>query len=594
MVAKKRASKRQTLQTKYKITKRTKEHARKGKKGKLQVANAGQRKKHKDHIPNAWPYKEELLKDIQIAKEKMEGMKQRAKEKKAEERRARKSGGMHVEYEEGGDAMDEDEQGGGALRHNKYVEGDDEDQDDKASFEMVGKDGGQSSRRAFMQSLKQVTEQADVILHVLDARDPVGTKSTVIEEMVLANYKKKLVFVLNKADLVPKEVLAGWLKFFRQSSPAVPFKCNTQTQRGNLGRAGGKVQTSADSATDGLRTSQAVGADELIGLLKNYARVGDKSKTKQRINVGIVGFPNVGKSSLINSLMRVRSCGVSAVPGFTKQVSEVTLDKNIRLLDSPGVVFAMGTGAGTALRNCINVESMEDVITPVTAILERCPQHYLMQLYSIARFKDKDALSFLALVARGQGKLRKGGVPNTDAAARTVLHDWNSGKIKFYVKAPVVESSSASEGGQILSQFSQVMDVQELLKNDSKVLSALEDLDGDDDEEFVAMDEVGSAAMEEEGDEEGSDDDEDDEDDDDDAAEAASHGGRPSKVKKGSFAAKALIAKSAPKALKTTAKSAKGAVAAKVTKAKKVPVKKAKKSNEDYSFDEFYGKGSKE
>jgi nuclear GTP-binding protein len=236
---------------------------------------------------------------------------------------------------------------------------------------------------------------------------------------------------------------------------------------------------------------------------------------------------------------------------------------------------------------------MEDVITPVTAILERCPQHYLMQLYSIARFKDKDALSFLALVARSQGKLRKGGVPNTDAAARTVLHDWNSGKIKFYVKAPVVESSSASEGGQILSQFSQVMDVKELLKNDTKVLSALEDLDGDDDEEFVAMDEVGGAAMEEEeGDEEGSD--EDDDNDDDDAAEAASHGGRPSKVKKGSFAAKALIAKSAPKALKTTAKSAKGAVATKVTKAKKVPVKKAKKSNEDYSFDEYYGKGSQE
>ena len=76
MVAKKRKSKRQTLQNKYKISKRTKEHKRKIQKGKLKVANYGQRAKAKDHIPNNWPYKEDLLKEIQVAKEKMEEMKQ--------------------------------------------------------------------------------------------------------------------------------------------------------------------------------------------------------------------------------------------------------------------------------------------------------------------------------------------------------------------------------------------------------------------------------------------------------------------------------------------------------------------------------------
>ena len=75
----------------------------------------------------------------------------------------------------------------------------------------------------------KVVENADVILHVLDARDPLGTKSTAIEEMVLSNYKKKLVLVLNKADLVPRDVLSGWLAHLRRSAPAVPFKCNTQT-----------------------------------------------------------------------------------------------------------------------------------------------------------------------------------------------------------------------------------------------------------------------------------------------------------------------------------------------------------------------------
>jgi nuclear GTP-binding protein len=57
------------------------------------------------------------------------------------------------------------------------------------------------------------------------------------------------------------------------------------------------------------------------------------------------------------------------------QVSqEVILDKNIRLIDSPGIVFADGDSAATALRNCVNVEEMEDVLTPVQAILEKCPQ----------------------------------------------------------------------------------------------------------------------------------------------------------------------------------------------------------------------------
>ena len=65
---------------------------------------------------------------------------------------------------------------------------------------------------------------------------------------------------------------------------------------------------------------------------------------------------------------------------FFGQVSqEVILDKNIRLIDSPGIVFADGDSAATALRNCVNVEEMEDVLTPVQAILDRCPQGYLFR-----------------------------------------------------------------------------------------------------------------------------------------------------------------------------------------------------------------------
>ena len=86
--------------------------------------------------------------------------------------------------------------------------------------------------------------------------------------------------------------------------------------------------------------STAIGTENLMNILKNYARVQGEAKTKQQITVGVVGFPNVGKSSLINSLKRCRAAAVGNTPGVTKSMQEINLDKNIVLIDSPGVVLA--------------------------------------------------------------------------------------------------------------------------------------------------------------------------------------------------------------------------------------------------------------
>lgn len=502
MVAKKRKSKRQTLQQKYKIVKRTKEHKKRLKKGALEGAR---KRKVEGGIPNAWPFKEDLLKEIAVAKQKLEEKKLRQKEKRQEEFARRRAGGSSSGGADGMDVteeLDDDEEEGGApsssknrLLHlnsaasNAFDQDQDEEEED-TGLSMKTAAAGQNSRRAYLRELRKVIESSDVILQVLDARDPLGTLSTAVEEMVSSKADKRLVYVLNKADLVPRDALSGWLAYLRRSHPAVPFKCNTQAQRGNLGRAAGKVTSQGEG---GLQTNSAVGAEELLQLLKNYSRMGE---TKTIVAVGIVGFPNVGKSSLVNSLMRTRAVGVSSMPGFTKVAQEVILDKNIRLMDSPGIVFADGDSAATALRNCVNVEEMEDVLTPLQAVLERCPQGYLMQLYNIPKFKPLDAMGFLALVARVQGKLKKGGIPNTDAAARAVLHDWNNGKIRYYCKPPKIASlgSDGSTGvgerdSLVLSSFSAGMDLDALRDSDVRVLSALEAVGTDDG--YVAMGEAG-------------------------------------------------------------------------------------------------------
>merc|ERR1712152_25753 len=104
-----------------------------------------------------------------------------------------------------------------------------------------------------------------------------------------------------------------------------------------------------------IHTSKCVGADTVMALLGNYCRNKD---IKTSIRVGVVGMPNVGKSSLINSLKRSRACNVGATPGVTKSMQEVQLDKKVKLLDCPGMVLASGdmSNSSVALRNAIKVE----------------------------------------------------------------------------------------------------------------------------------------------------------------------------------------------------------------------------------------------
>ena len=87
---------------------------------------------------------------------------------------------------------------------------------------------------------------------------------------------------------------------------------------------------------------------------------------KLAITVGIVGLPNVGKSSLINSLKRSHVVNVGSTPGVTRSMQEVQLDRKVKLLDCPGVVMlrSSNSGVSVALRNCKRVEKMEDPVSP--------------------------------------------------------------------------------------------------------------------------------------------------------------------------------------------------------------------------------------
>ncbi|GFZ42663.1 hypothetical protein JCM24511_00380 [Saitozyma sp. JCM 24511] len=313
-----------------------------------------------------------------------------------------------------------------------------------------------SSAKAFMRELRKVIERSDVIIQVLDARDPEGTRSRWVEEEVRKREAdgKKLLAVVNKIDLVPRAVLENWLKYLRHSFPCMPFKSSTQSQRGNLSQ--NAVPLSQPSSVPGQpsvlpalpTTSSSLGAPALLHLLKQYAL----STPHSALTVGIVGYPNVGKSSLINSLKRSRACAVAAMPGKTRVVQEVVLDKGVKILDCPGVVLedfgremdnedGRRRQAEIMLRNCIKAELVEDPISPVEVILSKAEPALLQKLYSIPPFDD--VRDFLIKIALTRGRLGKGGIPDLEGSAVSVLRDWNSGKIPYFTSPPAVHPSSA-------------------------------------------------------------------------------------------------------------------------------------------------------
>ncbi|XP_068576198.1 guanine nucleotide-binding protein-like 3-like protein [Cebidichthys violaceus] len=323
----------------------------------------------------------------------------------------------------------------------------------------------ENSRKAYYREFKKVVEASDVILEVLDARDPLGCRCPQVEQAVIqSGTNKKIVLVLNKIDLLSKEIVEKWIKYLRNEFPTVAFKASTQQQNKNLKRSNVPV---TQATTELLSTSACVGADCLMKLLGNYCRNLD---IKTAITVGVVGFPNVGKSSLINSLKRARACSVGATPGVTKCLQEVHLDKHIKLLDCPGIVMATSTtDAAMILRNCVKIEQLVDPLPPVEAILRRCNKAQIMEYYGVSDFHT--ALEFLAMLARRQGKLRKGGLPDTDKAAKSVLMDWTGGRISYFTHPPETHTLPTHVSAEIITQMGKAFDWDELEKGNQEVLA---------------------------------------------------------------------------------------------------------------------------
>ncbi|XP_074598707.1 uncharacterized protein LOC141853304 [Brevipalpus obovatus] len=440
-------SKRVLAKRRYKIEKKVKDHHRKLRK-ESKKSTLKKRKPKDPGIPNSLPFKQEVIGELRSAKQREINHRKTIKD---EMKKLVKSGKEDEFYKKNGISRPED-------RFNMLkkqilasaVKKQDSMMVDEESSPGNSKKSAISNLKHYHKEFQKVIEESDVLIEVLDARDPLGTRCPEVEEaLIKAGPKKRLILLLNKVDLIPRENLDAWLRYLRQEFPSLAFKANTQRQR-NLSRNRKGVFEARQSS---LKTSKGFGAQELLSLLKNYCR---NLGIKQAITVGVVGLPNVGKSSVINTLKFSRACSTGAVPGVTKVTQRVILDKNIHLIDCPGIVYGnvqkSGDSGVLALRNSVLFEQIDNPLEPIKAILARIEKEKLLTIYKIPDFDDPS--DFLDKMAKRFGLLKKGGNLDPDGAAKKVLHDWNIGKLPYVTYPPEVHEMPSHISAEIVSKMS--------------------------------------------------------------------------------------------------------------------------------------------
>lgn len=253
---------------------------------------------------------------------------------------------------------------------------------------------------AFPKQAREVIRTSDIILEVLDARFIDKTRNLQLEAEA-KNAGKKLIFVLNKADLIDIKNL----KISYDLSSMKPYVL--------------------------FSTKSKIGRTRLRQLVNIEAKKTDFNKAR----VGVIGYPNTGKSSVINVLSGGKRAGTSSQAGFTKTIQKIRFNKDIIILDSPGVIFSGEENSlmGNIVKRHVETGAKDygKVKHPDFIINDIMKQHKKIfdNFYGVDSHEDSENL--LEILGKKWNLLEKGGIVDKDRTARRILKNWQEGKIKI-------------------------------------------------------------------------------------------------------------------------------------------------------------------
>ncbi len=270
--------------------------------------------------------------------------------------------------------------------------------------------------------LSQWVDLCDVVIEVVDARLPMATTNQRLQQRYI---NKPCIIVLNKADLADEQQTEAWLKWFKQY---------------------GKEHRQAATL---VVTAQSIRPNTVQHLIPKCIKLGDAIQGKRAkkglkprpVRLLVVGMPNVGKSTLINAVVKQKKTHTGHKAGVTRQVQWVRIHPQVELLDTPGVIPPvldtmaevqqqdehLTRGALLAMVSSVGDAAYDEELV-ANAFLRHVNETYPSLLPTHYRL-DSDSELTLANIAQSRGWLAGGGDMDISRAARTVLADYRQGHL---------------------------------------------------------------------------------------------------------------------------------------------------------------------
>lgn len=262
---------------------------------------------------------------------------------------------------------------------------------------------------------KQIIEDLkliDVVVEVLDARIPVSSHNPDLDNIIK---NKKRIILLNKSDLAEEKENKKWVEHFKNNNlKAVIVDSN-----------------SGKGIDESLKAIKFIMQDEIQ---KQIA----KGKVGKIIRILVLGIPNVGKSSYINRATKKVSAKVGNKPGVTVQKQWIKLDKNIEMLDTPGVLWPKFQSEEIALNLAFTGTIKDDIIEKTEVayhLLKYLFKNYknnLVERYkldNIEKITEDNIPELMEIIGKKRGAIVSGGRVDLEKVSRIVLDDFRTGKI---------------------------------------------------------------------------------------------------------------------------------------------------------------------